>query len=326
MTQIHANAGYTLLAVALAASLLYRPVVAADPVPAAAPGDAKPAAADALAGPVRQDFDALISEIEAKQPAQSTPTAASTADTAGDATSDDLNAARIQIGILRQAVVEALAARAEAEAQLETLWRDSRAEIEALKAAQTEGATRVSALESELARAKGAVAPNDGGEVETAAFGPADDALRTGTQTDGQASDVAPAAGPSELILAARPTEVMLNEIHFDPGSSTLTPGGKRKALEAAEKIKSLGARNVRVAGYTDTAGPAAYNMHLSLQRAKSIADLLQSVGVSSEIIEVEGNGEAGAPEATEDQVSEPLNRCAGIYALADLPASQAKQ
>jgi outer membrane protein OmpA-like peptidoglycan-associated protein len=66
--------------------------------------------------------------------------------------------------------------------------------------------------------------------------------------------------------------------------------------------------------------------MHLSLQRAKSIADLLQSVGVSSEIIEVEGNGEAGAPEATEDQVSEPLNRCAGIYALADLPASQAKQ
>jgi hypothetical protein len=46
---------------------------------------------------------------------------------------------------------------------------------------------------------------------------------------------------------------------------------------------------------------------------------------VASELIEVEGNGEKGAPEPTEDQVSEPLNRCAGIFALADLPASQAQ-
>jgi OOP family OmpA-OmpF porin len=115
----------------------------------------------------------------------------------------------------------------------------------------------------------------------------------------------------------------MLNEIHFNPGSAALTPGGERKTLEAADRIKALGARDVRVSGYTDTEGPAAYNMHLSLQRARSIADLLESVGVAAEIIAVEGHGEDGAPVPTADQVSEPLNRCAGIFAMVDLPADQ---
>jgi outer membrane protein OmpA-like peptidoglycan-associated protein len=65
--------------------------------------------------------------------------------------------------------------------------------------------------------------------------------------------------------------------------------------------------------------------MHLSLQRARSIAELLESVGVSAEIIAVEGHGEDGVPEPTADQVSEPLNRCAGIFAMVDLPAGQAR-
>ena len=302
MTQIQSNTSYALLAVALAASLLYRPVIAADPdasgTPAAQPG------AGAISEPLQQDFDALISEIEARQPAPDAPAQTEAGAPAGT-TEDQLNAARIQIGILQQAVIAALAARAEAEAQLETLWRDSRAEIDALKAAPSEGATQVSALESEVAGAKGeAAAP--AGDPATAVPSP-DEAAK-------DPADMAPAAGPSEL---------MLNEIHFNPGSAVLTPGGERKTLEAADRIRALGASNVRVSGYTDTQGPAAYNMHLSLQRARSIAELLESVGVSAEIIAVEGHGEDDGPEPTADQVSEPLNRCAGIFAMVDLPAAQ---
>jgi outer membrane protein OmpA-like peptidoglycan-associated protein len=309
MTHIQANPGYTFLAVALAASLLYRPVVAADPATPEAQRNVQPATG-AVSDPVQQDFDSLISEIEARQPTESTPAEASSADAGSLA--EQLNAAKIQIGILRQAVIAALAARAEAEAKLETLWRDSRAEIDGLKAAQTEGITRISALESELAKVKGE--DDLPATTQATAYQATDDAAPTGLADD--AAKIAPAAGPTEL---------MLNEIHFNPGSAALTPGGKRKTLEAADKIKSLGASNVRIAGYTDTQGPAAFNMHLSLQRAKSIADLLESVGVTSEIIEVEGNGEDGAPEPTEDQVSEPLNRCAGIFAMVDLPAGQAQ-
>jgi outer membrane protein OmpA-like peptidoglycan-associated protein len=310
MTDIQSNTSYALLAIALAASLLYRPVIAADPGAPQAPSGVQPGGA-AVAEPLQQDFDALINEVESRQPDQAPAGTGATA--AMGTTEVQLNAARIQIGILQQAVLAAVAARAEAEARLEALWRDSRTEIDALKAAQSEGATRISALESELARAKGeAAGPSGGatGDVQAAAFRSADDPA---SSTSGDAA-VAPGAGP---------TEVMLNEIHFDPGSAALTPGGERKALEAAEKIKALGARNVRVAGYTDTKGLAAHNMHLSLQRAKSIANLLESVGVSARIIEVEGNGEDGAPEPTADQVSEPLNRCAGIFAMVDRPATR---
>jgi outer membrane protein OmpA-like peptidoglycan-associated protein len=300
MTQNATNTSYALLAVALAASLLYRPVVAADPEPSTAPGDAQ-AGAPAVSEPLQQDFDKLISEIEARQPAPKS--SRGTEGSAGAGTTEDqLNAARIQIGILQQAVIAALAARAEAEAQLETLWRDSRAEIEALKAAQSDIVTQAK------------------GEPVRGTDAPVADAV----QAAFQAGDRAAAGGAAESA-ATGPTELMLNEIHFNPGSAKLTPGGERKTLEAADRIKALGARNVRVAGYTDTQGPAAYNMHLSLQRAKSIADLLASVGVSAEVIEVEGHGEEGVPEPTPDQVAEPLNRCAGIFAMVDLPADPAQ-
>jgi len=301
MTQIQSNTSYALLAVALAASLLYRPVIAADPdasqTPAVQPG------AGAVSEPLQQDFDALISEIEARQPAEDLP-AQTPASAAAGTTEEQLNAARIEIGILQQAVIAALAARAEAEAELEALWRDSRAGIDALEAARSEGAMPAGAPESALALAKDEAA----GDVRATAFRPA------GTAAADDPAGIAPASGPTEL---------MLNEIHFNPGSATLTPGAERKTLEAAEKIQALGASNVRVSGYTDTQGPAAHNMHLSLQRARSIAELLESVGVSAEIIAIEGHGEDGVPEPTADQVSEPLNRCAGIFAMVDLPATQ---
>jgi outer membrane protein OmpA-like peptidoglycan-associated protein len=314
MTSEQSNTGYVFLAVALAASLLYQPVIAADPAPEA-PGGAQPGAA-AAPKPLQQDFDKLISEIEARQPAQDRPAETEVAAKTGT-TEDQLNAARIEIGILQQAVIAALAARAEAEAQLEALWQDSQAEISALKATQKAGAMRVSALQSELARAKGTTGRAPDEAVAAAAAGT--------VQATGAAAAAAPAAA-SARAASAGPAELMLNEIHFNPGSATLTPGAERKTLEAADKAKALGARNVRVAGYSDTQGPAAYNVHLSLQRAKSIADLLASVGVASEIIEVEGHGEEGAPEPTPDQVSEPLNRCAGIFAMVDLPADPAQQ
>jgi outer membrane protein OmpA-like peptidoglycan-associated protein len=309
MNRTQINLSYGLLLVALSASLVYRPVVAADPaVPATQ--DQVPAAA-AVADPLRADFDTLIKEIEARQPV---PSPADAGNGAGAGTPDQLHAANIQIAVLQQAVVAALAARAEAEAQLETLWRDSRAEIEALKAAQAEDATRISTLESALAEAQGAVlASADDGAVQATAFAPA---AANGIPADDALASIEPASGP---------TEIMLGEIHFNPGSADLTPGARRKTLEAAERIQGLTVSNIRIAGYTDTLGPAAFNKHLSLQRAQSIAKLLSSVGVSSQIIELEGNGEDGAPEPTGDQVSEPLNRCAGIFAMAELPAAPAQ-
>jgi outer membrane protein OmpA-like peptidoglycan-associated protein len=302
MNRSQLNVSHSLLAVALSASLLYHPVVAADPaVPAVQ--DLVPAAASE---PAQADFDKLIEETEARQPERSTPDAGATA---SGGTPEQLRKAMIEIGILRHDRMAAVAARAEAEAKLETVWHASRAEIEALEAAQAAGATRIGALERALAEAKGT--PATSGAVQ-AAFAP-DRVPANGDAVDGLAG-LAPGSGP---------VEIMLSEIHFNPGSADLTPGAKRKTLDAAERIKGLSVSKIRIAGYTDTLGPAAFNKHLSLQRARSIAEMLESLGVASEIIALEGKGEDGAPEPTADQVSEPLNRCAGIFAMAERPAAQ---
>ena len=104
-----------------------------------------------------------------------------------------------------------------------------------------------------------------------------------------------------------------IQEIHFNPGSADLTPGGERKTLTASRFIADLQVRSVRVVGYADTVGPTAFNQELALARAGSVANLLRRAGVPANLIETVGMGEARMPMPTTDDVSEPLNRCVGI-------------
>jgi outer membrane protein OmpA-like peptidoglycan-associated protein len=72
----------------------------------------------------------------------------------------------------------------------------------------------------------------------------------------------------------------------------------------------------VRVVGYSDTVGGADGNQHLSLLCAGSIAALLEDIGVPRDRILIVGRGEEGVPEPAADHISEPLNRCAGIFVV----------
>jgi outer membrane protein OmpA-like peptidoglycan-associated protein len=226
-----------------------------------------------------------------------------------------LRAAEIELEIMRNQVMEALAARAKAEAALEMLRRDH----EALRADQQTAERRVLDLGTELDLAKGEIAKL-GTEVERLSEERA--SLQPAAIGSGPA-DSAAASRPGPLLSTTpnlAPDEFQVGEVHFNPGSADLTPGGERKTLEAAERIKTMEIAEVRVVGYTDTMGEAGLNQHLSLERAGSIADLLASVGVSREMIEIDGSGEEGVPVPTDDQIAEPLNRCAGIYVVMASP------
>ncbi|MDP1748828.1 MAG: OmpA family protein, partial [Reyranella sp.] len=61
--------------------------------------------------------------------------------------------------------------------------------------------------------------------------------------------------------------------------------------------------------GHTDTSGPEAYNMALSLRRANTVKDALVREGVPATAITVIGRGEAGLLVKTADGVREPQNR-----------------
>jgi outer membrane protein OmpA-like peptidoglycan-associated protein len=141
-----------------------------------------------------------------------------------------------------------------------------------------------------------------------------------------QAVAIAPAerlpSDPSVVPTEARMTgtqpdlsrmQFKIQEIHFNPGSADLTPGGERKTLTASRFIADLKVRSVKVVGYADTVGPTTFNQELALARAGSVASLLRRAGVPDKLIETVGMGESKMPMPTTDGVSEPLNRCVGI-------------
>jgi outer membrane protein OmpA-like peptidoglycan-associated protein len=109
-----------------------------------------------------------------------------------------------------------------------------------------------------------------------------------------------------------------IQEIHFNPGSSDLTPGGQRKTLTASRFIGGLQVRSIKVVGYADTVGTPDFNRELALARAGSVASLLRQTGVPAGLIQTIGMGESTMPMQTDDGISEPLNRCVGILVSVD--------
>ncbi|HSA80849.1 MAG TPA: OmpA family protein [Geminicoccaceae bacterium] len=233
---------------------------------------------------------------EAKEPAaaaEASEAAASSLREEVEALREELRVTKAQMQILKS-TIDAMAAESAAQSAL------AMAKQREPEAVQTPSWLGVEAA-SVPAEASSSERPA-GFEASTSAVGAAPD---TGQQVAALTSGAAPSSDP-----------LMVGEVHFNPGSADLTPGGQSKTAKAAEQIKAMEGGKIRVVGYTDTTGSSGYNKHLGLMRADSIAKKLESLGVSRELIEVIGRGEEGIPVPTDDQVAEPLNRCAGIFVV----------
>src|SRR5262249_56580076 len=68
--------------------------------------------------------------------------------------------------------------------------------------------------------------------------------------------------------------------VFFDFDKSNLTPRAMDIVKEAANVAKSGQNARVTCTGHTDTAGPASYNMALSLRRANAVKNGLVANGV----------------------------------------------
>ncbi len=118
----------------------------------------------------------------------------------------------------------------------------------------------------------------------------------------GACADEPPAAAPP-------PPPVRNFLVFFDFDKSTLTPRALDIVKEAARVAKAGQSAKVTCTGHTDTAGPASYNLALSLRRANTVKDALIREGVSATAIIVLGKGETQLLVATKDGVREPQNR-----------------
>jgi OmpA-OmpF porin, OOP family len=115
----------------------------------------------------------------------------------------------------------------------------------------------------------------------------------------------APAAAPPPPPVVAPPSFM----VFFDWDRSNLSAQALNTIKQAAQAYKTKGNARITATGHTDTSGPEAYNMALSLRRANTVKDALVREGVPATAIAVIGRGEAGLLVKTADGVREPQNR-----------------
>ena len=97
--------------------------------------------------------------------------------------------------------------------------------------------------------------------------------------------------------------------VFFDWDKSDLTERAKSIVKEAADNSTHVSVTRIEVNGYTDTSGNPAYNLGLSMRRAKAVAGELVRDGVPQNTISVQGFGETHLLVATGPGVREPQNR-----------------
>jgi OmpA-OmpF porin, OOP family len=97
--------------------------------------------------------------------------------------------------------------------------------------------------------------------------------------------------------------------VFFDWDRSNLSAQALATIKQAADAFRAKGNARITATGHTDTSGPEAYNMALSLRRANAVKDALVREGVPAQAITVIGMGEKGLLVPTADGVREPQNR-----------------
>ncbi len=114
----------------------------------------------------------------------------------------------------------------------------------------------------------------------------------------------------------AIPNNGPIAEVHFELNSAKLTPGALMRAREAADRLQTMKFSKIRISGHTDTTGNVGRNRALSNARAEAVAEIFVQSGLSRQMIEIVGFGETYdmLPVSTGDGISEPLNRCVGIF------------
>jgi OOP family OmpA-OmpF porin len=129
-----------------------------------------------------------------------------------------------------------------------------------------------------------------------------DDFLKALAQLEAKPAAAAPMAPPPETYI-----------VYFDFDKSNITAAGQAVIDQVVADAHKTGTPNISVTGHTDLAGPAAYNLKLSLRRADSVRAALIKQGIPAANITTAGRGESDPAVPTPDGVPEAKNRRAVI-------------
>lgn len=103
---------------------------------------------------------------------------------------------------------------------------------------------------------------------------------------------ITPAPAPIEKSAPISEKVNLAGDALFDSGKSDLKPAGKAKLDKLTSKLKNVKMEAILATGHTDSAGSAALNEKLSVQRAEAVKTYLASKGVDASRIHTSGKGE----------------------------------
>lgn len=123
-----------------------------------------------------------------------------------------------------------------------------------------------------------------------------------GNKMDKQAREIETAVPGAQVERVGEGIRLVLGEnaVRFDTNKSTLTPTAKANLDKLVSVFNQYPDTDIQIYGYTDSTGPADYNLKLSEQRAASVKTYLSGKGLVASRFVTSGLGIAD-PIATND-------------------------
>ncbi len=103
------------------------------------------------------------------------------------------------------------------------------------------------------------------------------------------------------------------SDLLFDTGSATLKPGANLQLNRIASVMREDPKLRIIVEGYTDSRGSAQYNEELSQRRAQSVAQALESQGISADRVQTVGRGKEFPVASNDTPAGRQQNRRVNI-------------
>ena len=132
-----------------------------------------------------------------------------------------------------------------------------------------------------------------------------------GNKMDKQARQIDEAIPGAEVERVGEGIKLVLNEnaVRFDTSKSTLTAAAKANLDKLIPVFQEYAETNITIFGYTDSTGPADFNLKLSGERAASVRNYLISKGLNTGRFTVTGMGIADPIASNETTSGRAENR-----------------
>lgn len=114
-------------------------------------------------------------------------------------------------------------------------------------------------------------------------------------------------------VMSVMPLQPVRYLLYYKQGSTELRPDSQLLLPAIIKAIKERHPAQLSVVGHTDTMGTADFNYQLGLLRARTLSELLVSLGAAPVHIETISHGKTDLLVKTPDQTPEPRNRCAEV-------------